>query len=583
MDTPRQPMSPLARRVSRRRLLRGAGVTLAGLAGAALVGCAEGGEVAVSVASPTPSPVGASPTPADAAHVGRLTDALRVAVEGSPASLDPFQNASPSARSVALHFYSRLFRADTQADRDPWAAGVVPDLAQSVETQDGQTWTVTLRPDAWFHRVEPVDGRAVTADDVVASVERLQAVDSPVLARLRHWTRVEAVDDRTVQFTLAAPSADFLDEIADPTLLVIAPREAIAGEVDLGVTPVGSGPWMLESRRAGALRLLANPDLTGGRRPVTDLLELTYLDASLALERFRTGRVHVAGVRADEVLPLRAEQHEVHWRGQVPPLMSFLYFSPEPGVPWRDERFRQAVSMLQDRDALTEAAYNLRAFRDAGLDAPLRWNNLVPAGFTRWWLDPTSRDHGDTGRLFRHNPAEARRLLAAVGYDGTTIPFLLPADVYGPTFDVIADGMVEAMAAGGIVLEVIRQDFATEYVPRTFVGDFSGIAFGHQSPFTQVGDYFARMFGRDETNHGRVRDDVLDGLVAAQGVALDEAERRSIIHDIQRRNAAGMYYVPAQAGVAPLWTAYQPYVRGIRLGRGAGVGAEVHPFLSLEA
>ncbi|GMU41256.1 MAG: ABC transporter substrate-binding protein [Chloroflexota bacterium] len=573
--------SLLARRYSRRRLLRGAGVVLGGIAGAALVGCADGGEgVTVGTASATATP--AAPTPTPAVAVPRFTDALRVAIEGAPSTLDPFANASPSARTVALHFYSRLFRADTGPNRDPWASGVVPDLAEGVETQDGQTWTVTLRQGAAFHRVEPINGRPLTAEDVVASVARLQSVDSPVLARLRHWTRVQAVDGRTVRFTLAAPSADFLDELADPTLLVVAPREALEGAVDLAMTPVGSGPWMLQGRGEGGLRLIANPDLTGEAAPAVPVLELDDLAASVALERFREGRLHVAGVRAEDVLPLRAEQHEVHWRGQVPPLTSFLYCSPEQGVPWRDERFRQALSLLQDRDALTEAAYNLKAFRDAGLEAPVRWNNLLPAGFTRWWLDPASRDHGDTGRLFVHDPVEARRLLDAAGYDGSPIPFLLPADVYGPAFDVVADGIAAALSAGGVTLEVVRQDFASEYLPRTFVGDFSGIAFGHQSPFTQVGDYFARMFGRDETNHGRVRDEVIDDLVAAQAATLDADERRPIIHDIQRRNAAGMYYVPAQAGVAPLWTAYQPYVRGIRLGRGAGVGAEVHPFLSLE-
>ncbi len=582
MTSSESSRSLLARRYSRRRLLRGVGVTLGGLAGAALVGCADSGEgVAVGTASATATSAATTPTPAVA--VPRFTDALRVAVEGSPASLDPFANASPSARTVALHFYSRLFRAETGPDRDPWASGVVPDLAQSAETQDAQTWTVTLREGVRFHPVEPAAGRPVTAEDVVASVARLQAVDSPVLARLRHWTRVQAVDDRTVRFTLAAPSADFLDELADPSLLVVAPREAIEGAVDLGVTPAGSGPWVLEGRGEAGLRLRANPDLIGDAAPASPVLELEYLEAAATLERFREGRLHVAGVRAEDVLPLRAEQHEVHWRGQVPPLTSFLYFSPEQGVPWRDERFRQAISLLQDRDALTEAAYNLKAFRDAGLEAPVRWNNLLPAGFTRWWLDPTSRDQGDTGRLFAHDPVEARRLLDAVGYDRSPIPFLLPADVYGAAFDVIAEGIAAALTAGGVMLEVIRQDFASEYLPRTFVGDFSGIAFGHQSPFTQVGDYFARMFGRDETNHGRVRDDVIDDLVAAQAVALDADERRSLIHDIQRRNAAGMYYVPAQAGVAPLWTAYQPYVSGIRLGRGAGAGAEVHPFLSLEA
>jgi len=583
MDT--RPTDSSARRFSRRRVLRGAALGLAGLAGASLLGCA-GDEGGVTVTAGTSTPTG-TPEPTTTAIAPRFDGMLRLHLDAPPASLDPYAGVAGGAftsRTIAGHLYSRLFRVATEPDRDPWSTGTAPDLAEGLETQDGQVWTVTLRAGARFHDVPPVSGREVTAEDVVASVERLKAVDSPGAALVAHWSQAQAVDDRTVRFTLAVPSAAFPDELADIDRLLVLPREALEGDIDITSTPVGSGPWVLdEFDPETRFRLRANPALPPEAAPLVPALEYAFLDDDAALARFRAGDLHALPLRSDAVLPLRGEQRDVQWRGHVSPLLSFLYFSGEDAeAPWRDERFRQAVSLLQDREALTQAAYNLSAFRDVGLDAPVRWNNLVPAGFTRWWLDPTSSDQGESGRLFAHDPAEARRLLEASGYAGEPVPFLLPAEVYGATFDAVAEALVLSAAAVGLNLVPQRQDFASEYVVRTFRGDFTGIAFGYQSAFTEVGEYFTRMFGADDTNHGRVRDAAIDDLVERQAVALDEGERRSLIHEVQRRNAERMYYVPSQAGTGLLWTAYHPQLRGIRLTRGAGAGTEVNPYLSFE-
>ncbi len=576
----------LDRRLSRRRLLRAAGAGAAGLAGAALVGCADDGDAGVSVVAATETP---PPPPTSTSGVTRPPvrndGTLRLHLGAPPASLDPYASGTPETRTVAAHLYGRLFRVTTAEDRDPWSTGVEPDLAEGIETADGRTWIVTLRPDARFHDVAPVDGRAVTAEDVVASFQRLAAVDSPGAALVRHWTQVTATDERTVQFTLARPHAAFPDELADVARLLVLPQEALAGEVPPSVV-AGSGPWLLDEFDPDrALRLRANPATSGGA-PFMERLELAFLDDGDALEGFRAGDLHLSPVRADAVLPLRVEQREVQWRRVLSPVLSFLFFSPttaQSDDPWRDERFRQAVSLLQDRDALTEVGYNLGAFAEAGMDAPVRWNNLVPAGFTRWWLDPTSADQGDSARFFRHDPTEARRLLDAVEYAGEEIPFVLPAGVYGATFEAIADALVASLREGGLNLRVERQDFASEYLLGAWRGGFRGIAFGHQTAFEEVGDYFTRMFGTGETNHGRVRDAAIDDLVERQAEERDEAQRRALIVEIQRLNAERMYYVPSQAGAGYQWTAYRPELSGIRQTRGLGAGREVHPYLSIEA
>ncbi|MFN8507610.1 MAG: hypothetical protein U0547_08595 [Dehalococcoidia bacterium] len=48
---------------------------------------------------------------------------------------------------------------------------------------------------------------------------------------------------------------------------------------------------------------------------------------------------------------------------------------------------RQAVSMAINRDDLIELGYNLKKLKEAGLDVQGRWQNIIPAGETRWWID----------------------------------------------------------------------------------------------------------------------------------------------------------------------------------------------------
>src|SRR5690606_5942229 len=108
-----------------------------------------------------------------------------------------------------------------------------------------------------------------------------------------------------------------------------------------------------------------------------------------SLAQFRAGNLHYAGITAEDVIELRGEDPDIQWRGLLPALLSFIYFSSEeqsPGAAWHDDRFRKAVSMMTDRDALTELGYNVKALQDAGLDVSIQWNNVVPAGWGAWSL-----------------------------------------------------------------------------------------------------------------------------------------------------------------------------------------------------
>lgn len=565
--------------VSRRTVLRGAGMAGAGLAGAALVGCGgdKNNKAAPAAATSTVAAASTQAAAADPFAGIKRGGILKGDLADDPVTIDPYANASFTAKGIAGYTYSRLYRVAARGDKNPYAVGTEPDVAQSAESTDGQNWTVRLKKGVKFHNVAPVNGRELTSEDVVFSWKRLTDEKGPNKDAAKD-IRLEAVDSHTLRFTLPKPAATFLDFIADSNLLWIQPKEA-GGGFDPKTQMIGSGPWVMSEYKPNVrFSFKKHPDYHDRPKPFADGVDLAIIpEEANRLSQFQAGNLHYVGVNADDVLQLRKDQPKVQWRGLLPALLSFFYFEKaetSPNAPWRDDRFRKAVSMTQDRNALTEAGYSVKKLQEAGLDVSIRWNNLVPAGFAAWWLDPQGKDMGPAGEFFKFNKAEARKLLDASGYKGEKIPFIYSNNIYRVPFDVLAEKTANYLRDGGINVDVQTQPYAEIYVPQTLRSNFKGIAFGYETPFPEVGSYFPRLFGDDPQNHGRIRDSKITELDSKQSVELNAEKRREYIWEIQRINANKMYYVPSQAGAGVGWTAYRPEVRGITQTRGYGGGTE---------
>ena len=246
-----------SRMLSRRSLLRSTGVAGAGLAGAALVGCGSSNKSATATPASTAalaSPA-ASGTPGATGTAGATATAtpqtggtFNWLATNDPPTIDPYGNLSFLTKSTSAFVYSRLYQVAARPGANPWAVGVEPDLAESAESPDAQTWTVKLKQGVKFHDKPPVSGRELTSADVLFSWQRLSATASPdaALAKSAGWSKVEAIDDYTLKFTLDFPSADFLDDLADTNLLFVMPKEADGG-FDPKTMMIGSGPWVFES------------------------------------------------------------------------------------------------------------------------------------------------------------------------------------------------------------------------------------------------------------------------------------------------------------------------------------------------
>jgi len=565
--------------VSRRRLLRGSGIAGAGLAGAALIGCG-GKKEAGPVATATAAAANQQATATDPLAGIKRGGVLKIHDTSDPVTLDPYANASFTAKGIAGYVYSRLYKVAARGDKNPRAVGTEPDVAASAESPDGQNWTVKLKKGIKFQNIAPVNGRELTAEDVVASWKRLTDPKGPNKDAAT-GINLEAVDAYTLKFTLPKPSATFLDFIADANLLWIQPKEA-GSTVDPKLLMIGSGPWIMSEYKPNAKIIFKkNPDYHDKPKPFTDGVDISIIpEYANSLAQFQAGNLHSMGINANDVLQLRKDQPKVQWRGLQGAGLNFFFFEKAetaPNAVWRDERFRRGLSMTQDRDALTEAGYNIKKLQEAGLEVSILWNNLVPAGWGTWWLDPRGKDMGPASEYFKFNRAEAKKLFDASGYKGEKIPFIYTTKIYGSTFDSLAEATANYVREGGLNIEIQVQDYASVYITQTFRSNFKGIAFGLQTGFSEVGNYFYRMFGDDPQNHGRVKDPKITELDDKQSRELNPEKRREYIWEIQRVNADKMYYVPSQIGAGVGWSAYRPEVRGIIQTRSYGGATETLP------
>jgi peptide/nickel transport system substrate-binding protein len=118
---------------------------------------------------------------------------------------------------------------------------IYPQMASAVEHPDEVTYIWKLRQGIKFHDVEPVNGREVTADDVLYSMTRRR--DDPTIYNdkqlLRDFTAsMEATDPLTFRLVTTRPYSPVLDEIGNPSYAII-PQEAIEKWGDLSQHPIG--------------------------------------------------------------------------------------------------------------------------------------------------------------------------------------------------------------------------------------------------------------------------------------------------------------------------------------------------------
>ena len=268
---------------------------------------------------------------------------------GSARFINPILTISQADEDISKLVYSGLMRSLPD--------GIIPDLAQSYEiSEDGTTYTFTLREGATFH-----DGTPVTADDVLFTVAAAQNPDikSP---RRADWdgVQVSSPDARTVVFKLAHAYAPFIENAALGILPKHVWKDVPAAEFPFSPAnthPIGSGPFRIETVSTDATgsatrySLVPFKDFTLGQPYLKRITFIFYPNQDEMLKAFDAQKIDaVAGVTPADLGSLeRSDFDFVH----VPlPRVFGVFFNQSHATVLADASVRQALEAAVDKESL---------------------------------------------------------------------------------------------------------------------------------------------------------------------------------------------------------------------------------------
>jgi oligopeptide transport system substrate-binding protein len=290
------------------------------------------------------------------------------------------------------------------------------EVAESIETEDSTTWTVTLK-DGWtFTNGEPVNAQSfvnawnyggVGANgqssnyffDNIVGYEEANAEGSTATT----LSGLTVVDDLTFTVQLTAAEADWPLRLGYTAYMPL-PEVAFEDIAAFGENPIGNGPYMLDGEGAWEhdidIELVTNPDYAGERTPENDGVKITfYATQEAAYADVQGGNLDVLDAVPDSAF----ETYETEFEGRAVNQPAAIFQSIN--IPQYLEHFqgeegalrRAAISMALNRDEITEFIF--QGTRTPATD----FTSPVIAGHS---------DDLEGSEVLEYNPEEAAALWA---------------------------------------------------------------------------------------------------------------------------------------------------------------------------
>lgn len=443
-------------------------------------------------------------------------------------TMDPHFMWTDSNVSYYLQIYGGLTNQNSQLQ-------VEPGLAASWEPVSDTEWRFHLRKGVHFH-----DGSPLTAQDVVASYERMTTVKAaaPFTGAIAGFVGIKAIDDYTVDITTSRPNPVLPQRTA---LIQILPSKiaesATSEDFTTGRAVVGSGPYKFVSYKPGdSLVLERNPDYWGEPAKWDKVTFRFMTDAGARVAALLGHDVDmidsvppamVARLKSDSQINVvtgpssRTIYLTLDTGRDQTPYVKDLNGQPAAKNPYKDKRVREALSLAIDRQAIKERVLD-------GFGFPT--GEIVPAGFG---------GYSASIQTPKYDVARAKQLLADAGYaSGFGLTIHCPNDRYvedaricqvlGQMFSHI--GLkVDVQTMPNAVLNTTALDPNGPRVSLAMVGwsDSSGEALVLANCI-HTPDKTKLLGG---WNWGHYSNPKIDTLIEEAGTTLDTAKRHALLAD----------------------------------------------------
>ena len=232
-------------------------------------------------------------------------------------------------------------------------------VAESIEpNEDFTVWTMTLRPDITFHNGVPLTAQTIA--DMFA-IQQTGAISSGQIAT-NAIASVEAVDDLTVVYTLTTPNSAFPAALNTVALgYVFEPAAALADPVGFSTAPVGTGPFVMESRDIDNETVVVRnenywrTDDDGNQLPYLDSVSFRPIpDEGTRLDALISGTVNLMETRRQGTIrDARAESGISLYEFQGNSTGGGMFNTAV--APFDDVRVRLGLNKMNDQERVIEA------------------------------------------------------------------------------------------------------------------------------------------------------------------------------------------------------------------------------------
>ena len=366
--------------------------------------------------------------------------------------------------SKSGYIFQRLQLAETLVEADE-KGNLLPGLAESWSSNaKGDEWTFKLRGGVQFH-----DGSMLQAANVVQSLQA--ALTKPTPLKNISIQKVTALDDKTVQITLAEPLISFPAYLAHSTAIVLA--KSAFDEQNNVVKIVGTGPYKADKvEPPQKIEQSAFANYWGEKAKIEKII---YLANSRSETRtlLAQSEPNYLVFNLDAASINRLKQ-DANLNIQSKSIARTIQLKVNVAHPlFADVAVRQALSDAIDRRGIAQSVLRI----DNGAA-----EQIVPEAFSAWRLKLESK---------QPNYAEIKSRLLNLGYktdeqgmllkDGKPFKFTLRTFSDRPELPLIATALQNQWKQIGVDVTVS-------------VGNFSEIPAGHQDGSLEMGLY-ARNYG----------------------------------------------------------------------------------------
>ena len=442
-------------------------------------------------------------------------------------SLDPYQITAAGTREVLFNVYEGLVKPDTDGN-------FVDAVASEHEiSEDGLTYTFTLRDGAIFH-----NGEKVTIDDVLYSFETCAATTtSTAVAEALSDIQDITADGNKVVITLPAANSSFLSTVSG---VAIVP----ASYKDQATAPVGTGPFKFDSYSPQDKAVFVRNDDYYGEKPA--LAKVTckiYEDANALFTALNSGALDMAfHLTVDQVNNLSNGYNVVE--GEMN-LVQALYLN-NARAPFDDERVRQALCYAIDIDSLLELTEDGHG---------VKLGSSVYPSFTKYFDE-------DLVGAYPYDPEKAAALLKEAGAEGISFTIKVPGN-YTPHVDT-ANVLVEMLSMVGVNASIEKVEFST-WLTDVYKGrDFDATVIGFDAAYLSPDALLQRWVSDDGSNMINFNNADYDAAIEKAQSSPDEEEQIQAYKEAQKilsDTAANVYLQDLADFVAlnPEFTGYEFY------------------------